>query len=114
MNWLGLFSASLGPNKTGPLATFLATIRNFRPNDSAKVMTMRSSSSGKPIRAGARQIADLLYQKFPRDHTEQREGRIKLYDVAPPASLCFRKPSLIASLIPSSINVFATSGTLVP
>jgi hypothetical protein len=83
-------------------------------NDSAKVMTMRSSSSGKPIRAGARQIADLLYQKFPRDHTEQREGRIKLYGVAPPAGLCFRKPFLIASLIPSSINVFATSGTLVP
>jgi hypothetical protein len=27
---------------------------------------------------------------------------------------CFRKPSLIACLIPSSINVLATSGTLVP
>jgi hypothetical protein len=28
--------------------------------------------------------------------------------------VCFRKPSLIAFLIPSSIKVFATSGTLVP
>ena len=30
------------------------------------------------------------------------------------AGLCSRKPSLIACLIPSSINVLATSGTLVP
>jgi hypothetical protein len=35
-------------------------------------------------------------------------------DVSPAAGLCFRKPSLIACLIPSSIKVLATSGTLVP
>jgi hypothetical protein len=40
------------------------------------------------------------------------EDRTLRYGAA--AGLCFRKPSLIACLIPSSISVFATSGTLVP
>ncbi len=41
--------------------------------------------------------------------------RVQRCDVDPATTdPCFRKPSLIACLIPSSINVLATSGTLVP
>jgi len=42
--------------------------------------------------------------------------RVQRCDVDPATTddPCLRKPSLIACLIPSSINVLATSGTLVP